>query len=363
MHGKYFLAVLIILVVGVGTYFFLNNRTSQTVHEKEEEEIDKDKEVREDFNPSLLKWEKVEKDIPWLPRDAHTVIAFKDKLWLIGGLNANDQVTASGAVHYEIAPHFSDIWVSADGIDWEIVTEDAPWGKRRSLQSVVFKDKIWLIPGWGPETGLRSEVWSSDNGKDWENVVSAGNWPVREGHQLVVFNDKLWLIGGVNYGKRETKNDVWYSEDGTEWSNAVDTAPWPSRWDHEVISFNNKLWLIGGMDLNGTVYGDVWSSEDGKNWTLVTENPPWKARQGHELVVFKDLLWIVGRFDSKSQGGGVNDVWFSKDGQNWEKTDIDPHWPGREDHSVLVFKDKIWVLGGMSSEWVWLNDVWYSTSP
>jgi hypothetical protein len=353
INGRRFLIVVIgVVIIGGAIYFFLSNLLPiETSKEIQQGEI---------FNPSLLSWEKVTTPIPWQPRDSHGVLVFKDKLWLIGGLNGNGFVEKPGVVRYSQAPHFSDIWCSEDGINWNLVTEKAPWGKRRSIQAVVFKNKIWLIPGWGPWTGTKNEVWNSEDGIHWNLINSNPNFPPREGHQLVVFQDKLWLIGGVNYEKRETKNDVWYSEDGLNWIEATSSAFWSARWDHGVVVFKDKLWLIGGMDLENNLFGDVWSSEDGKNWSLVSDRPLWPARQGHEVVVFKDRIWILGRFNQESQGKEKNDVWFSKDGINWQKTKKDPPWQGREDHRAVVFQNKIWILGGMTTDWVWKNDIWFS---
>ena len=43
-----------------------------------------------------------------------------------------------------------------------------------------------------------------------------------------------------------------------------------------------------------------------------------------------------------------------------KKTVDDPDWYGREDLGVVVFQDKIWVVGGMDKDFVWKNDVWVS---
>jgi hypothetical protein len=217
------------------------------------------------FNTNLLSWQEVKSPIPWSPRDSHAVVVYQDKMWLMGGLNGNGFVVRPGEVKYGEAPHFSDVWVSEDGINWNLVTDKAAWGKRRSIQAVVFKDKIWVIPGWGPFTGLKSEVWYSEDGKNWTKATSQPGWSAREGGQLVVFQNKMWLLGGVNYEKREIKNDVWYSEDGITWFEATSSSSWSPRWDHAVIAFKDKLWLIGGMDLKDNVYGDVWVSENGKD--------------------------------------------------------------------------------------------------
>lgn len=362
--GKALLIIITGIVIG-GIFFFsfYNFRSKgveKEISEYESEDLNPFLYKREILNPSLLTWQEVTTTAAWFPRDSHAAVVYKDKIWLMGGLNGNDYVISPGTVEYGKAPHFSDIWYSEDGLNWNLVTDKAPWGKRRSIQAVVFQDKIWVIPGWGPQTGLQSNIWSSQDGINWEQAVLNGPWPQREGHQLAVFDQKLWLMGGVNYDKGETKNDVWYSEDGIEWVEAVSQAPWPSRWDHEVVAFKEKLWLIGGMDLKDNIYGDIWASENGKDWSLVAGNPPWPKRQGHELVIFKDRIWIVGRLNISSQGNSNNDVWFSDDGINWQKTEKDPLWSGREDHVAVVFQDKIWILGGMNSDWQWKNDIWHS---
>jgi hypothetical protein len=352
INGKLFLATIVLgIVIGGGIYFLFFNKEAKKVNIEE-------KNIVSIFDPALLSWQEVTKSAVWQPRDSHAVVVYQDKIWLMGGLNGNDYVISPGTVEYNKAPHFSDVWVSEDGINWNLVTEKAPWGKKRSIQAVVFQDKMWLIPGWGPLDGLKSEVWYSEDGKNWQKVIAG--WPAREGHQLVAFKNKLWLIGGVDYEKRETKNDVWYSPDGINWFEAASTTPWAPRWDHEVVVFKDKLWLIGGMDLEDNVFGDVWVSENGRDWSLVTDNPPWPARQGHEALVFKDRIWIIGRFNSPEEGGGDNDIWFSDDGINWQKTQENPPWQGREDHAAVVFQDKIWVLGGMTTDWKWQNDIWYS---
>lgn len=353
LNYKWLLPIGIVIIGGAIYYFFL--------FQGEKKEIPEEVKEIEIFDPALLDWQEVTNTIPWEARDSQGVIVYKDKLWLMGGLNGNGFVERPGFVRYGEAPHFSDIWVSQNGKDWELVTNKAPWGKRRSIEAVVFQNKIWLIPGWGPFSGTKNDIWNSEDGVHWNLINPNPNFPPREGHQFVVFQNKLWLMGGVNYEKQETKNDVWYSENGRDWFEATLSASWSPRWDHQVLVFKDKLWLIGGMNLKNEVFGDVWVSENGRDWSLVIDNPPWPARQGHKAIVFKDKIWLLGRFNSPEQGGGENDVWFSEDGINWQRTKKDPPWSGREDHGAVVFQDKIWILGGMTSDWRWQNDIWYST--
>jgi hypothetical protein len=318
-------------------------------------------EQKEKFKPSTLTWIEATSSANWTKRDSHAAVVFKDKIWLMGGLNGDNEVLAPGSVEYWNSPYFKDVWVSDNGKDWNLVATNTPWGNRRSIQVVAFKDKIWLMGGWGPYVDYKNDVWSSSDGIKWQREATSTAWLAREGHSLVVFQDKMWLLGGVRYDKRETKNDVWYSSDGINWTQATNNAPWSSRWDHAVAVFDNKIWLAGGMDLKENIFNDVWYSADGVNWQMATDSAPWETRQGHNLIEYKNYLWVLGRFNDVLNKG-PNDVWYSKDGFNWQKTAEDPAWLGREDSAAVIFQDKIWILGGMDSKWQWTNDVWYSAA-
>lgn len=312
------------------------------------------------FSPKEISWTEATPAAPWQPRDSAVSFVFKDRLWTAGGLNGNKNVNSAHVVLYWEAPHFNDIWSTADGVTWRLEAEHAQWPARRSMSVVPFKDKLFLFGGWSPVSGYSNDIWESLDGITWKRVLAHAAWPAREGQTTEVFDGKIWMMGGVNYDKRETKNDIWYSEDGVTWVEAVHKAPWSSRWDHAVAAFNGKLFLVGGMNLQGATFKDTWVSADGISWELVSDNPPWQARQGLALLVFRDLLWMVGRLNDV-ENGGVNDIWFSSDGVAWQKTNIDPPWLGREDHSALVYNDRIFVFGGMDATWQWRNDVWVSS--
>lgn len=316
-------------------------------------------ELEPEFNPYLLNWQQAVASAPWQARDSHAVLVYKNKIWLMGGLNANGHVLRPGFVEYEKAKHMSDVWASNDGLSWQQIAKTSPWGERRSMQVVDFNGKIWLMGGWGPKVGYKNDIWSSEDGVNWQKEVDSAAWPAREGHSLLVFNDKLWLIGGVRYEDNKLFNDVWYSSDAINWKEATVNAPWPARWDHSVCVFNDKLYLAGGMVFGGKMFRDIWSSLDGINWKLVNENPPFLARQGFFMAEYKEKLWISGRLDA-ALNGGIDDVWYSSDAINWQKTKNNPLWLGREDFGAVVFEDKIWILGGMDRNWTWQNDIWYS---
>lgn len=322
------------------------------------------------FNPSDLIWGGNGENKHWQVRDSHAAYVFNKKIFLLGGLNGTLAKTKyNNNIIYEKAKYYNDIWLSYDGKNWERIIEHADFPPIRSASVVDFNGALFMIGGWSPITGYKNGIWKSDNGIDWIKVVKQVPWEEREGQKIIEFNKKLWLIGGVNYILRKTFNDVWVSDDGLHWELVATSTGWEPRWDHDIAVFHNKIWIMGGMNLDKKNYSDIWKSEDGKNWILVNSKAPWGKRQGHGLIVFKDLMWLIGGLvlddknnedNNEDNKENLNNVWYSSDGENWKHPETKELWKTREDHTVIVFNDKIWILGGMDKDFNWTNDIWYS---
>lgn len=312
------------------------------------------------IDPATLTWNAVEGP-RWEKRDSHAVYVFDNKLWVSGGIDADDS-KVNGLPNYEAAKYYNDIWNSEDGIVWNKVTDHAEFPPIRSHTVINFKGTLYMIGGWSPVHGLqyKNGIWKSNDGIHWVKVVDKTDFVDREGQKILEWNGKLYMIGGVNYFGGKTYNDVWVSEDALHWTEIVKNAPWEGRWDHDMDIFQGKLWLLGGMSLHGVGFGDVWNTTDGITWNKVTDLAPWGKRQGQGVVTYGKYMWLVSGLDAKTNEG-TGDTWFTADGVQWYKIPDDTKWLGREDHGVVVFKDKIWVLGGMDSNWHWNNDIWYTT--
>ena len=100
---------------------------------------------------------------------------------------------------------------------------------------------------------------------------------------------------------------------------------------------------------------DVWSSEDGIHWTQVSTGTPWHERIWFSSVVYRDRIWVIGGW-SNDRYKNWADVWYTKDGKEWEEFKSNVSWKERHELSAFVFRDKIWVAGGMTPPLV--NDVW-----
>ena len=140
-------------------------------------------------------------------------------------------------------------------------------------------------------------------------------------------------------GKTWTKSKPPNDKNGNKVSKdtkGTDANWWLARADHTSVVFKDKIWVLGGY--TGEYMNDVWSSKDGETWT--ESKPPenadkdtagtdanwWPARDRHTSVVFKGKIWVLGGFDLTDP---INDVWSSPDGSVWKKENASAEWEAR----------------------------------
>jgi hypothetical protein len=293
----------------------------------------------------------------WQPRDSSGEVVFKDRLWIMGGWFDS----------FSAPPR--DVWSSADGKEWQQATREAPWKHSDLPMTVVFKDRMWLMGGWFNGRlaghGASNAVWSTTDGVQWEQVTRAAGWSPRIAAGAVVFKDRMWILGGTeNYyfgDDTSLKNDVWSSADGKEWKRETAHAPWSPRAYHAAVVHDGKIWVLGGGNYvpKYQAFNDVWCSDDGVHWQQVTQAAPWHPRIWFSAVVYRDRLWVLGGW-SNNPAKNWGDVWYSRDGNQWHELRSKVCWKARHEHSAYVFKDRIWVAGGhaqpLSSE-VWSLEI------
>ena len=56
----------------------------------------------------------------------------------------------------------------------------------------------------------------------------------------------------------------------------------------------------------------------------------------------------------------MTDVWVTGDGVNWQQVAAEAPWPGRHCGAWVVFRGKLWLLGGCTGGAAedHFNDVW-----
>lgn len=297
-------------------------------------------------------WGRATAAADWSVRKDYAVVAFDDKLWVIGGRRFDREIDTEPVL-------LNDVWYSEDGVTWSQATDDASWPARDEHTSVVFDNKMWVMGGYTYSAGegtpyvASNDVWYSEDGVTWTQATGAADWDDRIYFTSVVFDSKIWVIGGYY------KTDVWYSSDGVSWTQATSSAPFASQMGAiEATVFDNKIWVIGGGE--AAKADDVYYSSDGATWTQVTGSASFGGRRYHTCATFNDMLWVMGGGDLSGSVAYNGHVWYSSDGSDWTQETAVAPWAKRQDHASVVFDDKIWVMGGVEeSTRDYKNDVWY----
>ncbi len=302
---------------------------------------------------SNLSWKLETEHAAWQARDSQGEVVYKNKLWILGGWFNS----------FEAPPR--DVWQSANGKDWKMLTGNAPWKHSDLPFTTVFKNRMWLMGGWFngrlPGYSASSEVWHSGNGKKWKLATATPGWTPRAAAATVVFKDKMLVLGGTeNYyfgDSTSLKNDVWATSDGKKWDQLTEKAPWSPRAYHQAVVLKDRIYVMGGGNYVPDYHAthDVWSSADGVHWELETAHAPWHERLWFSSVVYRDRIWVIGGW-SNNPYKNWSDVWYSENGKDWHQLQTGPAWKERHELSAFVFQDKLWVAGGMVPPLV--NDVW-----
>jgi len=211
-----------------------------------------------------------------------------------------------------------------------------------------------------------------------------------------------WILGGwSNFDGLDdwhSYSDVWKSRDAVHWTLVNKNPPYIHY--SSFLAWRGRMWVIGiesfssedGIDwrpepidapvLNRTVVfrdslvsisgSTVVVSEDGERWTTLTDTAPWGNRVQPTVVVYRDKIWVMGGDggyytdnDEVFNEAYFNDVWSSADGVTWELVNPYADWSPRLWSSGAVWDDKLFVINGFSlTEWTdeWGNtaEIWFT---
>jgi len=86
-------------------------------------------------------WTQVTGAAPWGIRNLPCTVVFDSKMWIMAGAEYSGPPDKRNPILH------SDVWYSSDGQNWTAATESAPWGRRTGAVAVAYKGKIWLMGG------------------------------------------------------------------------------------------------------------------------------------------------------------------------------------------------------------------------
>ena len=266
----------------------------------------------------------------WPGREDFQAVAYQGRLYVLGGHTSQPYIDRN------------DVW-SADGVTWreDKADNNAGWPARREHQAVVHNDRMYVLGGEA-DGAPGNDVWSSADGVTWSLVTGSADWPARKRHQAVAHNGRMYVLGGSANG---IANDVWSSADGSSWR-FEGNADWRAREYHQAVSHQGRLYILGGRDDNND-FNDVWSSLDGKSWRqeLADGNNFWLKRHKFKAVSRDGLLYVLGGARGRDHILFLkDDVWSSADGRSWTKVG-NAGWSARFSHQAVVFPPNLALPG------------------
>jgi hypothetical protein len=120
-------------------------------------------------------WMQVTDNAPWPPRAGAAVVVKNGFIYLLGGERG---FTCGGApgCNAERDLYFHDVWRSRNGEDWELVTPAAGWSARPGHQCVLLINQIVCFGGYG-EPQNPDDIWVSADGKEWNELPAPASPP------------------------------------------------------------------------------------------------------------------------------------------------------------------------------------------
>ena len=257
-------------------------------------------------------------------RIRHTSTAFKERLWLIGGINRDG--------------YSAEVWSSSDGQTWRLELDDAPFGERANHSTVVYNDQLWLIGGSVPDG--EPDMWSTDDGVNW--VERASNAQVEAKAFSFVFLNKIMMISS----NQDQSFGLWSTETGDAWQEITNTINLGLDSIHAIIPFDGKLLAIGD-DGGYQSEKEIWSSTDGINWIIEADNVGDFRSANQNLVVFDDRVWLftVGQLHYVGMSYPTG-VWSSDDGKTWQEETASTEFLPNVYGTKTVFNQQLWSIGG-----------------
>jgi len=305
--------------------------------------------------------------------------------------------------------NFADVWEgSKDGKTWNVLTTAAPFGPRHGHALLCDSRNGALFALGGDVGGVGAQasrpvndVWRSADGKAWSVVTSRAAWSQRKFFGSVIDeNGHIFVSGGLTGYGTGGLNDVWKSEDGGKsWSALTLAAPWTARFSFAFTRLPGgtrpgRLYVLGGDD--GRKLHDVWMSDDGgrmwelmsfthtreKRYNVVEERASWIPRTTLAAIADKDgLLTLTGGLTDMpgiyslssevwqlAAPPSTDLAWYDRKSQDdrlntavtplqWELATAPP-WTGREGHSMFSDDESTpHIVGGQDATGM-KNDVW-----
>ncbi len=249
-------------------------------------------------------WDVNRTDAPWSPKSFQAVAYHNNSLFMSGG----SDIGSSDSNYF---------WKSDNGESWMLPSIEIPWESRTGHVFLNFKDRLWVMGGVkfdNEKIKFFGDVWNTTDGITWEKVTENAPWGPRDIRAFLEFENKVWIFGGsvledMSFENFTTYSDVWNTEDGINW--VKKDVPWEDNGISGAFSIGGNLFVLVGDAFNSDI--KVYRTTDQEHWEIVAEDVPFRS-YNFSIINTGYYAYIIG--------GSIDEmpnrkVWRTDNGVQW----------------------------------------------
>lgn len=196
------------------------------------------------------------------------VVIFDGKLWM----------TSVSGLYEDVK---NPVWSSSDGSHWNLETENAPFGPRNLVTFYANDEYLFVLGGDGApfDRTPKSDVWRSADGINWELVSENGGYEeayptygvMGKSTRVMRYGELFYLMGGGS----DTQNIYSTSTDGIHWTQPTGSSELQFGQHAFAVEYQDALWLVSGES------DFMWRSVEGINWRVPVDvsGLQWETRE------------------------------------------------------------------------------------
>lgn len=330
-----------------------------------------------DFTPleTIHKWKREGEcdEFVGARRSKHTVVAYKDAIYVFGGDNGKKML--NDLIRFDVK---EKSWGRAFSTGF-------PPAPRYHHSAVVYGSSMFVFGGYTGDIHSNSNLTNKNdlfeykfqNGTwvEWKFAV-AGRTPVpRSAHGAAVYDNKLWIYAGYDGNAR--LNDMWViplTGENRQWEEIeqIGDRP-PTCCNFPIAVARDSMYVFSGqsgLQITNALFEFNFKT---RTWRRISNEllrgapPPPARRYGHTMVTHDRFLYVFG---GSADSTLPNDLHcYDLDSQVWSvvNPDSDSQVPsGRVFHASAVIGDAMYIFGGTVDNNVRSRDMFrfqFSTYP
>ncbi|MEQ1923260.1 MAG: hypothetical protein ABL952_12200 [Pyrinomonadaceae bacterium] len=171
----------------------------------------------------------------------------------------------------------------------------------------------------------------------WTQLTEHAAYPTGYNYPIFVAKGLMWAFHAES---------IWSSADGKAWVRSELPTIRKNVYQSQYVQFKDAIYALGDNSGNYEKMRfnpKIRRTRDFKKWETLAGTSNLPGRIFYGLVVFRDKIWLIGGYDGREYH---NDVWNSADGVVWTNVAEKAAWSARNIGTITVFRDKIFIIGG-----------------